>query len=58
MTRGGKRKGAGAPNKKPTSIINFRLETEAANELKKKYGRGLARMFREWAISLLKDKEV
>lgn len=56
MSRGGKRKGAGAKKKEisKNKYFSFRTTNETKEAIKLKYGKSFGKMFEEWVVSVLK----
>ena len=50
---GGKRTGSGQPKKEPTALMNFRILVVQKTDLRKKYGKKINQMFKEWVDNLL-----
>jgi hypothetical protein len=56
MSRGGKRKGAGAKKKEivKDKYFTFKTDTGTKEAIKLKFGRSFVKMFNEWVVSVLK----
>lgn len=53
---GGKRPGAGRPEKEPTENITFRVDTALKLDAKAKHGRGLNKKANAWLSEITYDK--
>lgn len=49
---GGSRYGAGRPKQKPTASLSFRVDNKLANQVKRKHGKKLKKMFAAWLVRI------